>query len=72
MVFAPNGDLFVSQTGANAISVFRDTNKDGLPDERQTFCPGTAAAWPWWRAAWRRWASARKHGPNGFPLRDGI
>ena len=40
MVFAPNGDLFVSQTGANIISVFRDTNKDGLPDERSVFVQG--------------------------------
>jgi glucose/arabinose dehydrogenase len=40
MVFAPNGDLFVSQTGANMISVFRDTNKDGLPDERSVFVQG--------------------------------
>src|SRR5262245_25619342 len=40
MVYAPNGDLFVSQTGANIISVFRDTNKDGLPDERSVFIQG--------------------------------
>src|SRR5262245_34226017 len=40
MVYAPNGDLFVSQTGANVIGVFRDTNKDGLPDERSVFIQG--------------------------------
>jgi glucose/arabinose dehydrogenase len=43
MVFAPNGDLFVSQTAANTISVFRDTNKDGLPDERFVYAQGPAA-----------------------------
>src|SRR5262245_35544743 len=29
MEYAPNGDLFVSQTGANRITVLRDTNNDG-------------------------------------------
>src|SRR5262245_31466814 len=42
MVFAPNGDLFVSQPGANMITVLRDTNKDGLPDERSVFAQGPA------------------------------
>src|SRR5262245_23623646 len=37
MVWAPNGDLFVSQPRANSISVFRDTNKDGVPEERSVF-----------------------------------
>ena len=43
MVFAPNGDLFVSQTGANMVTVLRDTNKDGLPDQRSVFAEGPAA-----------------------------
>jgi glucose/arabinose dehydrogenase len=42
MVWAPNGDLFVSQPRANSISVFRDTNKDGLPEERSVFVQGVA------------------------------
>ena len=43
MVYAPNGDLFVTQTAANMVSVFRDTNKDGLPDERFVYAEGAAA-----------------------------
>jgi glucose/arabinose dehydrogenase len=44
MEFAPNGDLFVSQTSQNAILVLRDTNKDGKPDERFTFDQGPPPA----------------------------
>jgi glucose/arabinose dehydrogenase len=44
MVFAPNGDLFVSQSNANTISVFRDTNKDGIPEEHSVFAQGPAPA----------------------------
>src|SRR5262245_51829207 len=44
MVYAPNGDLFVSQTSTNTIAVFRDTNKDGLPEERSVFAQGAAVA----------------------------
>src|SRR5881409_1973980 len=44
MTYAPNGDLFVAQTGQNAVMVLRDTNKDGLPDERYTYAQGPAAA----------------------------
>src|SRR5207244_2208016 len=40
MTFAPNGDLFVAQSSQNAVMVLRDTNKDGLPDERFTFAQG--------------------------------
>ena len=40
MVWAPNGDLFVSQSNANSISVLRDTNKDGIPEERSVFVQG--------------------------------
>ena len=40
MEYAPNGDLFVSQTGANIISVLRDTNNDGTPDTRSVFIQG--------------------------------
>jgi glucose/arabinose dehydrogenase len=44
MTYAPNGDLFVTQTGQNAVMVFRDTNKDGLPDERFTYAQGPEPA----------------------------
>jgi glucose/arabinose dehydrogenase len=40
MVWAPNGDLFVSQSNANIISVLRDTNKDGIPEERFVYAQG--------------------------------
>src|SRR5436309_980756 len=32
MEYAANGDLFVSQPGANAVLILRDTNNDGVPD----------------------------------------
>lgn len=40
---APNGDIFVSEAStnrsksANQITLFRDTNKDGIPDIREVF-----------------------------------
>ena len=40
MEWAPNGDLFVAQSEANIVSVFRDTNKDGLPDSRTVYSQG--------------------------------
>ena len=33
MVYAPNGDLFVSSPAANAITVLRDANNDGVFEE---------------------------------------
>src|SRR5262249_17167089 len=44
MEFAPNGDLFVSQPAQNAVMVLRDTNKDGIPDERFTYAQGPTPA----------------------------
>src|SRR5262247_3461841 len=44
MEFAPNGDLFVSQPSQNAVMVLRDTNKDGVPDERFTYAQGPPPA----------------------------
>ena len=44
MEFAPNGDLFVSQPAQNAVMVLRDTNKDGVPDERFTYAQGPPPA----------------------------
>ncbi len=41
---APNGDILVSEAGtgksANRITLFRDTNGDGMPDIRQVFLDG--------------------------------
>jgi glucose/arabinose dehydrogenase len=44
MEWAPNGDLFVSQTAAARISVLRDTNNDGTPDMRTVFVQGPLPA----------------------------
>jgi glucose/arabinose dehydrogenase len=44
MEWAPNGDLFVSQTGAARISVLRDTNNNGTPDMRFVFVQGPLPA----------------------------
>lgn len=44
MEFASNGDLFVSQPSQNAIMILRDTNKDGIPDERFTYDQGQPPA----------------------------
>lgn len=37
MALAPNGDLFVAETGAGRISILRDENRDGVVDRRFTF-----------------------------------
>src|SRR5215204_3467207 len=34
MVYAPNGDLFVSSPADNSITVLRDMNNDGVVDEK--------------------------------------
>src|SRR2546427_10669072 len=44
MEWAPNGDLFVSQTGTSTIAVLRDTNNDGTPDTRSVFVQGPVPA----------------------------
>jgi glucose/arabinose dehydrogenase len=44
MAWAPNGDLFVSQTAAARISVLRDTNNHGTPDMRTVFVQGPLPA----------------------------
>ena len=41
MVYAPNGDLFVSSPADNSITVLRDKNNDGVVDERSVFAQGT-------------------------------
>jgi len=40
MVFAPNGDLFVSSPGSNNITILRDANKDGVYEERFVYAQG--------------------------------
>ena len=37
MTLAPNGDVFLADSRANAIIILRDNNKDGVADERFTF-----------------------------------
>jgi glucose/arabinose dehydrogenase len=37
MQWSPNGDLFVSQYNRHTITVLRDTNGDGKPDQRTVF-----------------------------------
>ena len=37
MALAPNGDIFVADSRANAVIILRDKNKDGVSDERFTF-----------------------------------
>ncbi len=44
MVFAPNGDLFVSSPTANSITVLRDVNGDGTFEARETFAQGAPPA----------------------------
>jgi glucose/arabinose dehydrogenase len=40
MVYAPNGDLFVSSPGANSITVLRDANNDGVIDSQSVYAQG--------------------------------
>jgi glucose/arabinose dehydrogenase len=44
MVYAPNGDLFVSSPGTNTITVLRDANNDGTFEARGTYAGGAAPA----------------------------
>ena len=44
MVYAPNGDLFVSSPAANNITVFRDANHDGMFEARSVYAQGAAPA----------------------------
>ena len=40
MVYAPNGDLFVSSPSTNSIIVLRDANNDGVFEARGVFADG--------------------------------
>jgi glucose/arabinose dehydrogenase len=44
MVYAPNGDLFVSSPAANNITVFRDANNDGGFESRGVYAQGEVVA----------------------------
>jgi len=44
MVYAPNGDLFVSSPGANNITVLRDMNNDGVVDSQSVYAQGEPPA----------------------------
>ena len=44
MVFAPNGDLFVSSPVANNITVLRDANNDGTFEAREVYAAGPPPA----------------------------
>jgi glucose/arabinose dehydrogenase len=44
MVYAPNGDLFVSSPSTNTITVLRDANNDGVFEMRGAFAQGAPPA----------------------------
>ena len=44
MVYAPNGDLFVSSPGANNITILRDMNNDGVVDSQSVYVQGAPPA----------------------------
>jgi glucose/arabinose dehydrogenase len=44
MVYAPNGDLFVSSPAANNITVLRDANNDGTFEAREVYASGMPPA----------------------------
>lgn len=46
MVYAPNGDLFVSSPNTNTITVLRDTNNDGVFESRSVYAQGAAPTPP--------------------------
>jgi glucose/arabinose dehydrogenase len=44
MVYAPNGDLFVSSPGTNSITILRDPNNDGVVDSQSVYAQGEPPA----------------------------
>jgi glucose/arabinose dehydrogenase len=46
MVYAPNGDLFVSSPSTNSITVLRDANNDGVFESRSVYTEGIAPPAP--------------------------
>ena len=61
MVYAPNGDLFVSSPATNSITVLRDANNDGVFEQRGVYAQGEAAG----RGAPRRRPAARRQAARG-------
>lgn len=51
MALAPNGDVFVADSQAGRIIILRDTNRDGVAEERFTFATGLKQ--PFGMAFWR-------------------
>ncbi len=58
MVYAPNGDLFVSSPSANSITMFRDVNSDGVFESRSVYAQGEVGA----RGGGRRTGGPRRGG----------
>jgi len=40
MLLAPNGDVFVAQSGPGSVTILRDANNDGTPETRSTYAQG--------------------------------
>ncbi|HKO56584.1 MAG TPA: sorbosone dehydrogenase family protein, partial [Thermoanaerobaculia bacterium] len=40
MSYAPNGDIFVVESGGGRITAFRDANADGIPEKRYVYATG--------------------------------
>ena len=53
MLLAPNGDVIVTETGAGRITILRDTNHDGVADQRFVFLSDLNA--PYGLALHDRW-----------------
>ena len=51
LALAPNGDVFVAESRAGRITILRDANKDGTPEERLVFATGLTQ--PFGMAFWR-------------------
>ena len=64
MVYAPNGDLFVSSPAANTITVLRDANNDGIFEARGVYAQGAP---PLRAARRRRWSRGRRWRRAGGP-----
>jgi len=65
MVYAPNGDLFVSSPATNTITVLRDTNNDGVFEERGVYAQGAAAGGGRGGGAGAGGGAGRGAGPGG-------
>src|SRR5437870_4612185 len=54
MALAPNGDVFVAESGSNKITVLRDADKDGVAELRETFA-ATGLNRPFGLAFWKNY-----------------